>query len=170
MLSGRLVQMVEDHAEQLTESLIIDLKQNARTPEYHKLTDAEIHERVFKVYRDLGEWLGSEGEIQVESHYSRLGKMRADEGVPLSQVLYALIRTKKHLFAYIRRAGLFDSAMDLYQLQQFRRLVDDFFDKAIYYTARSYEHEQASNWAAAAVAGLPSRSPAGVQGDWASGR
>jgi len=30
--------MVEDHAEQLTESLIIDLKQNARTPEYHKLT------------------------------------------------------------------------------------------------------------------------------------
>jgi hypothetical protein len=136
--------MVEDHAEQLTQSLTIDLKQNARTPEYHKLPDSEIHDRVFKVYRDLGEWLGSEGEIQVEAHHTRLGKRRADEGIPLSQVLYALIRTKKHLIAYVRRSGVFDSAMDLYQFQEFRRLVDNFFDKAIYYTARAYEHEAAS--------------------------
>jgi hypothetical protein len=142
MLSGRLVQMVEDHAEQLTQSLTIDLKENARTPEYRKLPDSEIHDRVFKVYHDLGEWLGTEGEIQVEAYHTRLGKRRADEGIPLSQVLYALIRTKKHLIAYVRRAGVFDSAMDLYQFQEFRRLVDNFFDKAIYYTTRAYEHEQ----------------------------
>lgn len=148
MLSRRLVTMVEDHAEQLTDGLIAELKHNPRTTEYHKLPDAEIHHRVFSVYHDLGEWLGTEAESLVEAHYSELGKNRAAENVPLSQVLYALIKTKTHIFDYVRRAGLFDSAMDLYQLQEFRRLVNNFFDKANYYTARAYEDEMALHLAA----------------------
>jgi hypothetical protein len=141
MLSGRLVRMIEDHAEQLTRGLMVDLKQNPRTSEYHNLSDEEIHRRVYDVYHDLGEWLGSEGENFIRTHYSRLGKQRAIEGVPLSQVLYALIRTKAHLFDYVRTAGLIDSAVDLYQLQELRRLVDNFFDKAVYYTTCAYERE-----------------------------
>ena len=141
MLSKRLVKMVEDHAEPLTRGLIVDLKQNPRTSEYHKLSDAEIHRRVYAVYHNLGEWLGSETEDLVEAHYSSLGKRRALESVPLSQVLYALIQTKAHLFDYVRTAGVIDSAMELYQLQELRRLVDNFFDKAVYYTACAYERE-----------------------------
>jgi hypothetical protein len=133
--------MVEDHAEQLTSGLIADLKHNPRTTGYYKFTDAELHDRVFHVYHDLGEWLGSKSEGLVEAHYSNLGKRRAIENVPLSQVLYALIRTKSQLLDYIRRAGLIDSVVDLYQAQEFRRLVDNFFDKAVYYTARGYERQ-----------------------------
>lgn len=143
MLSEQLVRMIEDHAEQLTTDLVIDLKQNPRTPEYHKLRDAEIYNRVYNVYHYLGRWLGGEAESLVEAHYSSLGKKRAAEAVPLSQVIYALIRTKVHLFEYIRRVGLFNSVVDLYQHQEFRRRVDTFFDKAVYYTTRAYEMEQA---------------------------
>jgi hypothetical protein len=135
--------MIEDHAEQLTSGLIVDLKRNPRTAGYHDLTDAEIHDRVYNVYHDLGSWLSGDSEKLVEAHYTNLGTHRAKESVPLSQVLYALIRTKAHLFEYVRREGLFDSVVDLYQHQEFRRLVDIFFDKAIYYTARAYETEQA---------------------------
>lgn len=149
MLSARLVKMIEDNAEQLTNGLIIDLKRNPRTSGYHHLSDAEIHQRVYNVYHDLGRWLGGDAESLVEAHYSNLGKRRAMESVPLSQVLYALIRTKAHLFEYVRRSGLFDSAVDLYQHQEFRRLVDIFFDKAIYYTARAYETEQALHYSPA---------------------
>jgi hypothetical protein len=145
MLSERLVQLVENHAEELTMGLIADLKQNPRTMEYHRLPDDEIRRRVFDVYHDLGEWLGTERQSLVETHYTSLGKRRADESVPLSQVIYALIKTKTHVIEYVRRAGLFDSAVDLYQLQEFRRLLDNFFDMAIYYTALSYERETASH-------------------------
>ena len=153
MLSTRLVQMIEDHAEQLTRGLITDLQENPLTSEYHKLSPAEIHRRVYDVYHNLGEWLGHESEEVVEAHYSRLGKQRALDGVPLSQVLYALIRTKNHLFDFIRTAGLFDSAVGLYQLQELRRLVDNFFDKAFYYAARAYERELALPCASSALAG-----------------
>lgn len=135
--------MIEEHADQLTNGLIVDLKRNPRTSDYHRLSDAEIYQRVYNVYHDLGRWLGGDAENVVEAHYSNLGKRRAMESVPLSQVLYALIRTKAHLFEYVRRTGLLDSAVDLYRHEEFRRSVDIFFDKAIYYTARSYETEQA---------------------------
>lgn len=152
MLSERLVRIIEDHAEQLTGELIVDLKENSRTPEYHKLRDAEIYNRVYDVYHHLGNWLGGESERLVETRYSNLGRNRASEGVPLSQVIYALIRTKAHLLEYIRRVGFFNSAVDLYQHQEFRRRVDTFFDKAVYYTTRAYEVEQAPH-GAAVVAG-----------------
>jgi len=133
--------MVEDHADQLTRGLIAELKQDPRTSEYSKFSNEEIYRRVYKVYHDLGEWLGREAEHLAKAHYTELGELRATEGVPVSQVLYALIRTKAHLFEYISRAGLFDSAVDLYQVQEFRRLVNGFFDNAIYFTALAYERK-----------------------------
>ena len=43
MLSARLVQIIEDHAEQLTRGLIDDLLSNNRTLHYHHLTREELH-------------------------------------------------------------------------------------------------------------------------------
>jgi len=139
MLSIHITRMIEDHAEQLAQSLIIDLQGNPHTPEYHKLPQAEIYRRVYDAYRNLGEWLGQEADSVVQAHYSALGRQRALEGVPLSEVVMALTLTKNHLFNYVRTSSLFDSALQLYQLQELRRLVDNFFDKAIYYTVCAYE-------------------------------
>jgi len=61
MLSGRLVRMIEDHAEHLTQGLIVDLKGNPRTAEYHRLTDAEIYHQVYNVYHYFGKWLSGVG-------------------------------------------------------------------------------------------------------------
>ena len=41
--------------------------------------------------------------------------------------------------------GLMDSAVELHQERELRRLVANFFDKAIYYTVKAYEHEAALN-------------------------
>jgi len=40
---------------------------------------------------------------------------------------------------YIQAAGLVDSAVELYQEQELHRVLDHFFDKAIFYTVRAYE-------------------------------
>ncbi len=153
MLSTLLIERIEDNAEQLTRSLVIDLKENPLTTEYHKLSPEEIRSRAYDVYHNLGKWLASEAEGAVAARYSNLGKQRAIDGVPLSQVVYALIRTKKHLLEGIPTTGLFDSALGLYQLQEVRRLVHNFFDRAVYYTVRAYEREVALQCASPALAG-----------------
>ncbi len=139
MLSARLIQMIQDHAEDLTRELLQDLASNARTPAYHKLAQDELHQRVYDVYHNLGRWLGDKSDESVEARYSGLGRTRASEKVPLSEVIYALILIKEHLRGYIRRAGLVGSAVELYAEEELQLMIGHFFDKALYYTVKGYE-------------------------------
>jgi hypothetical protein len=144
MLFARLVQIIEDHAEQLTRGLIDDLLSNNRTPHYHHLTREELHHRIYDVYRNLGRWLSGETESAIESSYTYLGKKRLAEGIPLNEIVYSLALTKHHLLDYIHFSGMIDSAVDLHGDRELQRLVGWFFDKAVYYTVRGFEH--AADW------------------------
>jgi len=151
MLSVRLVQMIEYHAEELTRELIKDLQSNARTPHYHRLTYEELHYRTYSVYRNLGHWISQGNEEPIEANYSDLAVRRYEEGVPLEEIVFALTATKIHLYSYVRTAGLMDSAVELHQERELRRLVGSFFDKAIYYAVKAYEHKAASDHARSAL-------------------
>lgn len=140
MLSAHLVKLIEEHAEQLTAGLVKDLQNNPRTPAYHQLSHQELHRRAYYVYRHLGEWVGHKADDRIEASYCQLGEERHAESVSLSEVVCALILIKYHLRDYVRTAGLVNSTVDLYQLLELDRLVGQFFDKAIYYTVRGYEH------------------------------
>ena len=139
MLSDRLVRMIEQHAEELTRALVENLQSNPRTASYHRLSRGAIHDRAHHVYKNLGLWLNSKAEEDIEASYTALGKEREAEGIPISEVIYALILTKYHLRDYIRAAGLVDSAVELHQEQELHHVLGHFFDKAIYYTVRAYE-------------------------------
>jgi hypothetical protein len=139
MLSDRLVRTIEDHADELTRGLVEDIQSNPRTASYRRLSREAIHNRTYHVYKDLGSWLSSKAEEDIEANYTELGKNREAEGVPLNEVVYALTLTKYHLRHYVRASGLVDSAVDLYQVLELQRLLGQFFDKAIYYTVRAYE-------------------------------
>jgi len=139
MLSDRLVRMIEQHAEELTRALVENLQSNLHTASYHRLSRGAIHDRAYNVYKDLGLWLNSKAEGDIEASYTELGKEREAEGIPISEVVYALTLTKYHLRDYIRAAGLVDSAVELHQEQELHHMLGQFFDKAIYYTVRAYE-------------------------------
>jgi len=139
MLSDRLVRMIEGHAEELTRALDEDLQSNPRTASYHSLQRETIHHRTYQVYKELGVWLNSKAESDIETNFMELGKQREGEGVPLADLVYALILTKYHLRDYIRATGLGNSAVELYQVQELHRMLGSFFDKAIYYAVRAYE-------------------------------
>jgi hypothetical protein len=131
--------MIESHADELTHALVEDIRSNSRTASYHRLSREAIQHRTYHVYKDLGLWLNSKADEDIEANYTELGKKRKAEGLPLSEVVYALTLTKYHLRDYIRVSGLVDSAMDLYQVLDLQRLLGQFFDKAVYYTVRAYE-------------------------------
>lgn len=145
MLSARLVKVIEEHAEELTRGVLTDLSANARTPHYHNLPADELHRRVYDVYHNLGRWLSDKTEEHVEATYGGLGRTRAVEGVPLSEVVYALVLIKEHLREYIRAVGLVDSAVELYLEEELHLLIGHFFDKAIYHTVKGYEAEEHSS-------------------------
>lgn len=145
MLSTRLVMMIEDHAEELTRGVLDDLQRNPRTASYQHHSREELHRRVFDVYRNLGRWVGDKSDEPIDRAYGALGRRRRSEGVPLDEVIYALILTKEHLRDYIRSSGLADTMVGLYQEEELNLLTERFFDKAVYFTVRGYV------WAATAA-------------------
>lgn len=82
-----------------------------------------------------------------------MGRVRFRENVPVSELVYALVITKRHLRRYIREHGLIESTdriaheellpLDLYSVQELNYQVGDFFDRALYHLARGYEAEAA---------------------------
>jgi hypothetical protein len=88
----------------------------------------------------------------VQAEFEDWGRRRFGEGIPLSDVVYAIILIKQHLRRYIRDHGLVDAAfprvdgdyvlpMHLHSLQELNTRVGQFFDEALYHLARGHEAE-----------------------------
>ena len=143
MLLGRLVTLIEDHADELTARMVRKVREDARMPAYQCLDDDDLGERARMVYSNLGKWLADSSEGLVEEEYFRLGKLRCGEGIPLSQVVMALLQTRRNLWHFIELQG-WDTVMDLRQQLDLELLVVRFFDRAVLHTVRGYESESGS--------------------------
>ncbi len=138
MLVGKLVALIEGHADELTARVIQKLQEDPRTSEYRRFDASELDARARSVYANLGDWLGATSEDEVEAEYFRLGEIRREEGVPLSQVVMALLLTRRNLWQFVDSQGA-DSMLELRQQLDLELLVVRFFDRAIHHTVRGYE-------------------------------
>ena len=138
MLVGRLVALIEDHAVELTAQMVRKVREDPRMAAYHRFDDEDLGERAHMVYTNLGKWLGDTSEGLVEEEYFRLGKLRCGEGIPLSQVVWALLLSRRNLWNFIGlKSG--DTASDLRHQLDLELLVVRFFDRAILHAVRGYE-------------------------------
>jgi hypothetical protein len=139
MLSTRLIRMIETHADELAGGLVAHLKTHPRTPSLHQFSEAQLRDPAFAVYRHLGDWLSGQQEEQIRLTYQRFGEQRAREGLPLSEVLYALTVTKNHLLEFARSAMEGGTPLDALGLRDLILQVVRFFDNAAYATTLGYE-------------------------------
>lgn len=144
MLSHRFVRLIEDHSDALASGLLHKIQRSVRTEAFSKVPTDELKERVSEIYRHLGEWLMEKSEADIEQRYTQVGTRRAQQGVPLSQVIWALILTKDNLWEFILDESYPDRPVDIFGKQELLQLLDQFFDRAIHAAAVGYE------WAAEA--------------------
>jgi len=140
MLSNRLINLIEDHAEGLTRVVLDDLMTHPRTRALQNAPKEDLRRRVYDIFHNLGRWLADRTEDSLERTYGDMGRKRFGDRIPISQMVYAFFITKVHLRDFIRTSGLVDTAVQLYQEEELHLMVDQFFDKAIYYAVRGYEH------------------------------
>jgi hypothetical protein len=147
-LSDRLISTIESNADELTQGTVKKLQSSPRTEAYHKLSHNDLYNRCYEIYHNLGLWLWEKSDQAIQARYNELGVKRFAEGIPLEQVSWALVLTKERLLEYLGGCGLGDSAIELYQQQEFVRLIGHFFDRALCYTAEGYERYASQKHAA----------------------
>jgi hypothetical protein len=139
MLSNRLVRLIETHANVLALNLSEKVRASGQLSEYKKVPIYELNARVYEIYHQLGNWLLERKEQDIEHRYTAIGSRRAAQGVPLSQVIRAIVLTKQNLWEFLKRESVVDNPIELFGQQELLELLDQFFDSAIYYAAQGYE-------------------------------
>jgi hypothetical protein len=150
MIAERLVELIEINAARLSADVAADLARNERTPGFRAVRRMELEDRIFQIVNHLGDWIADRRSERVRNEFAEWGRRRFSQGIPISEIVYAIIVLKQHLRRYIHDNGLVEASfprveqdyvlpMHLNSLQELNTEVDLFFDEALYHLASGYE-------------------------------
>jgi hypothetical protein len=160
LISGRLVELIERNADRLTQAWLADVKTRPETRTYRSYPDDVLHRRVCDVYQRLGKWISRETTVEeIARVYTALGRQRHAEGFAPSEVLEALILSRRHLWLLVLKEGFLETALDLQAALELNARTVLFFDRSMYYTALGFE-EAAAEAAAKLAPAQPVKAPA----------
>jgi hypothetical protein len=141
MFSYRLVRLIETHADALAAGLEEKVHTSSQISHFRNFPPLELRERVYEIYRHLGEWLLGKNELDIEHRYLAIGARRARQGVPLSEVVQAIVLTKENLWEFLKSEAVVDRAVEIMGELELLQMLEMFFDRAIYYAVVGYEQE-----------------------------
>ncbi len=151
MLAYRLVRLIETHSEQLASGLLKKLQTSDKCPDFSSVPAHEFQQRVVEVYHHLGEWLLGKSEGDVERHYREIGQRRAHQGVPISELIWALALTKENLVEFLQGETSDLTPVEILGELEILQLLEQFFDRASYYAAVGHEQARVAHPVAVAI-------------------
>lgn len=141
MIAMKLVRLIESHPDELAKRLLAKLEHSARMHDICRVPRAELELRAYEVYRDLAEWLLYKTEQEIEKTYTALGRRRTEQGVPFGSFFWAIVTTREVLWEFLQDEGFGETPLDLHGGFELLRLLERFYDKALYYATIGYHQE-----------------------------
>ena len=142
MMLYRLVRLIETHSQSLATCLLDRVQESDLTENYQKnVPGEELRDRVYEIYRHLGEWLIAKDESQLEQRYLEIGARRAVQRVPMSEVIWVIVLTKENLWEFVKKEAVLERPVEVFGELEMLQLLEQFFDRAIYYASIGYELE-----------------------------
>jgi hypothetical protein len=133
------MRLIETHANALAETLDARITSSDRCKDYNRVTSGELKTLVAGIYGQLGQWLLTKTEEDIERRYTMIGIRRAEQSVPVSQLVWCIALVKENLWEYLRRdENLADTAQIFGELE-LMQMVEQFFDRATYFAVRGHE-------------------------------
>ena len=139
MMLYRLVRLIETHSQELATCLLDRVQKSELTQNYQNVPREELQERVYEIYRHLGEWLMGKDELHLEHRYLQIGARRSCQRVPLSEVIWVIVLTKENLWEFIKKESVLERPVEVFGELEMLQLLEQFFDRAIYYASVGYE-------------------------------
>jgi hypothetical protein len=142
LLGMKLVRLIERHSEALSRGLTQEIRKSERTSDFRKIPLEDLQLAASEVYRNLGEWLLQKTEGDIETRFKAIAARRASEGISLHQFVWALMLTRDHLWHFLRREAFADSIVELHGEMELQQLLNQFFDRAIYYAIQRHDEAE----------------------------
>ena len=105
MLAYRLVRLIETHSDALAAGLLEKVQSSELTRAYRNVAPEELRQRVYEIYRHLGDWLLGKSAFDIEQRYEEIGARRVHQGVPISELIWVIILTKENLWEFLQEGS-----------------------------------------------------------------
>lgn len=141
MLSIHFARLIENHSAELADGLAHRLHSSERTIAYRNIPIDTLKEQLQDLYENVSVWLTTKTEAEIQERFSEVGRRRARQGVPIGQFSWAVIMSKEYLWQFLLREAMADQALALLTELDFLMLLEQFFDRALYYGISAYEQQ-----------------------------
>jgi len=142
MLGMKLVRLIEKHSEALSRELMEQVLKAEHTSDFQRIPQEDLRLAATDVYRNLGEWLLQKRENDIASRFRAVAARRVEEGIRPHQMVWALMLTRDYLWRFLRREAFLDSIVELHAELELQQLLNQFFDRAIYYAIQGYQEAE----------------------------
>ena len=139
MLAYKLVRLIETNSAALAAGLLSKVRSSELTRSYQNVPSADLKDRVGDIYSHLGEWLLGKSSFDIEQRYQEIGAQRVHQGVPVSELIWVIILTKENLWEFLQKESIPERPIEAFGELEMLQLLDQFFDRAIYYASVGYE-------------------------------
>jgi len=139
MIPRTLIQMIEDHSEQITSRVIRQIRQDPEMIHARTLPEWDLRDRATEVLKNLGRWLSTRQEEELAKRYEWLGRLRFEEAVPLHETVRCIQLLKDKMLDFVREQGIGQTPVELYAEEELEHRVGLFFDDLVYHVVRGYE-------------------------------
>jgi len=133
------MRLIETHADALAETLESRIASSERCADYARVSGDELKTLVGGIYGQLGQWLVTKTEEDIERRYTMIGTRRAEQCVPVSQLLWCIVLVKENLWDYLRNNENLENTTQIFGELELMQMVDQFFDRAMYFAVRGHE-------------------------------
>jgi hypothetical protein len=155
MIAVRLVRLIEQHSDELTDGLLLKFYSSPHTSELRKVPEHELRIRSHEILRNISDWLLSKSDAEVARRYREIGALRARQDVCFSHVCWGIFLIKEHIWNFLQREGFLRGALEIYGEMELLRLLDQFFDRAVCYCAEGYEKAMTQQHISATASRIP---------------
>jgi len=140
MMLYRLVRLIETHSQSLATCLLDRVESSELAKTYQRnVPPEELKDKVYEIYRHLGEWLIAKDETDLQTRYLQIGARRASQRVPLSEVIWVIVLTKENLWEFVKKEAILERPVEVFGELEMLQLLEQFFDRAIYFASVGYE-------------------------------
>jgi 8-oxo-dGTP diphosphatase len=139
MLSDSLIGFVNESIPLVARLWLADVRSNRTTTSYLHLEPDVLLAECTTSLQQLGRWLeGESTEEQIKQFFHDLGVRRRAQGVPLHELLSAIMLLKRQIWAHARSQGVWQRPMEMYRVMELQSRFAVFFDRAMYHSSRGY--------------------------------
>jgi hypothetical protein len=138
--ADKLIEVLENHTEEVSKQWSKAVSSNPRTPSFHSLDPEKYTPHAVHFFRDIRMLYFSEEPHERESRFfvNFAKEMHAAE-VPLPEIIYALILMRRHIWLFADFNALFITTMDMHQAVESINRTILMFDYIIHSVTQCYD-------------------------------